>query len=583
MADVGEQSGKSFTIIVKTPKEKQDVSVSADATIREFKTIISAKFEDTPIEQLCLIFAGKILKDDESLKQHGIKDGLTVHLVIKSANRAQEQAAQSSTTTGPSLSQQRPNVDATPFGLGSLGGLQGLQGLGLGSQQFGNLQERMQREMLQNPDMVRQMMSNPIVQQLMENPDVMREIIMSNPQMRELTERNPEIGHMLNNSDMMRQMMEMAQNPSMMAELMRSQDRAMSNLESIPGGFNALQRMYHDIQEPMMSAAQDSMGGNPFASLVNNGSGTGGNSGQQGRENTDPLPNPWAPGGGSSSSTSSSTGTTTTNTSSRAGGPHGMFNTPGMQSLLQQMAQDPQLMNQAFQAPYMQPMLQSLSNNPDLARQVIGNNPMFANDPALQSQLTDQLPVLLQQMQNPAIQRTLSNPAAIEAIMQIQQGMQRLQSEAPELVTGMTGISGLTVPPRSTPSTGTGSGTTTTQSTGTATTQSTTSTTSSGTGTTPTSSSTPSGAPDSQFNTLMTSMLQAMAGNRTGGPGQSPQSSLPPEQQFASQLQQLETMGFINTEDNIRALTATWGDVNAAIDRLLQIQQQNQQRFPGNS
>lgn len=89
----------------------------------------------------------------------------------------------------------------------------------------------------------------------------------------------------------------------------------------------------------------------------------------------------------------------------------------------------------------------------------------------------------------------------------------------------MTGISGLTVPPRSTPSTGTGSGTTTTQSTGTATTQSTTSTTSSGTGTTPTSSSTPSGAPDSQFNTLMTSMLQAMAGNRTGGPGQSPQVS----------------------------------------------------------
>lgn len=46
-----------------------------------------------------------------------------------------------------------------------------------------------------------------------------------------LLQRNPEIGHMLNNSDMMRQMMEMAQNPSMMAELMRSQDRAMSNLE----------------------------------------------------------------------------------------------------------------------------------------------------------------------------------------------------------------------------------------------------------------------------------------------------------------------------------------------------------------
>ena len=42
---------------------------------------------NTSLEQLCLIFAGKILKDPDTLIQHGIKDGLTVHLVIKSANR----------------------------------------------------------------------------------------------------------------------------------------------------------------------------------------------------------------------------------------------------------------------------------------------------------------------------------------------------------------------------------------------------------------------------------------------------------------------------------------------------------------
>jgi hypothetical protein len=35
MADAGEQSGKSITIIVKTPKEKQDVAVNSDATIKE--------------------------------------------------------------------------------------------------------------------------------------------------------------------------------------------------------------------------------------------------------------------------------------------------------------------------------------------------------------------------------------------------------------------------------------------------------------------------------------------------------------------------------------------------------------------
>ena len=32
-----------------------------------------------------------------------------------------------------------------------------------------------------------------------------------------------------------------------------------SLLQSIPGGFNALARMYHEIQEPMMDAAQESV------------------------------------------------------------------------------------------------------------------------------------------------------------------------------------------------------------------------------------------------------------------------------------------------------------------------------------
>ena len=42
-------------------------------------------------------------------------------------------------------------------------------------------------------------------------------------------------------------------------------------IQSIPGGFNALQRMYTDIQEPMMNAAQEGFGSNPFAGLVGSG------------------------------------------------------------------------------------------------------------------------------------------------------------------------------------------------------------------------------------------------------------------------------------------------------------------------
>ena len=90
-------------------------------------------------------------------------------------------------------------------------------------------------QMMSNPDMLRQMMENPIVQQLMSNPDYVRTLLTSNPQMQTLMERNPEISHMLNNPELLRQTMEMVRNPSMLQELMRTQDRALSNLESIPG------------------------------------------------------------------------------------------------------------------------------------------------------------------------------------------------------------------------------------------------------------------------------------------------------------------------------------------------------------
>merc|ERR1719186_281581 len=45
------------------------------------------------------------------------------------------------------------------------------------------------------------------------------------------------------------------------------------------------------------------------------------------------------------------------------------------------------------------------------------------------------MPQLLQQMQNPAVQQLMANPEALQAIMQIQQGMERLRVASPELFT----------------------------------------------------------------------------------------------------------------------------------------------------
>ncbi|XP_069786354.1 ubiquilin-1-like isoform X2 [Narcine bancroftii] len=528
-AGAGHGSG-TIRVTVKTPKDKEEFDLAPDCTVKEFKEDIAKRFKTQP-EQLVLIFAGKILKDPDTLAQHGIQDGLTVHLVIKTQSRPAEQQSQpesqrnTATTSIPSSS-----TGTTTSSLGGLGGLAGLSSLGLNSSNFMELQNQMQRQLMSNPEMMSQIMENPFVQNMLSNPEMMRQLIVTNPQMQQLIQRNPEISHMLNNPDIMRQTLELARNPAMMQEMMRNQDRALSNLESIPGGYNALRRMYTDIQEPMLNAAQEQFGGNPFASLVN--SPDAGNQPSR-MENRDPLPNPWAPQSSTQVPTTTTTSGSTnqfTTTGLGAGlGGSGMFNTPGMQSLLQQITENPQLMQNMLSAPYMRSIMQSLSQNPDLAAQIMLNNPLFAGNPQLQDQMRQQIPNFLQQMQNPETLSAMSNPRAMQALLQIQQGLQTLSTEAPGLLPGYgSGIGGIGSAPPSTNETAGGAGGT-----------------------------------DTGQQYFVQQMLQALAGTNT-------QTLTPnPEVQFQQQLDQLSAMGFLNREANLQALIATGGDVNAAIERLL--------------
>jgi len=386
----------------------------------------------------------------------------------------------------------------------------------------------------------------------MSNPEIVRGLIESNPQMRQLIERNPEIGHMLNNPNILRQTMEVARNPAMLQELMRNQDRAMSNLESLPGGQSALQRMYRDIQEPMLNAAQEQFGSNPFQALgaggnASTGSGNDATSGQppQTGENSSPMPNPWQP-----PNTTSSSSTTSAPSSGSA-----LFTSPGMQSLLSQMTENPQLMQNMLNAPYTQNMFQSLAQNPDMAANIISSNPLFQGNPQLQEQMRNMMPAFMQQLQNPAVQGLMTNPEALAAIRQIQEGMERLQRAAPELYSTM-GFPGVGI------GANVGANTTAASPTSTTNTPTTTTTESTTTQSTPMSGI---GGTDSQpsqqaFSQLMQQMVTSMAGQGL---------NTPPEERFRVQLETLASMGFVDRQANIQALVATYGDVNAAIDRLL--------------
>ncbi|XP_057382544.1 ubiquilin-4 isoform X2 [Balaenoptera acutorostrata] len=482
----GAETRPPIRVTVKTPKDKEEIVICDRASVKEFKEEISRRFKAQQ-DQLVLIFAGKILKDGDTLNQHGIKDGLTVHLVIKTPQKVQDPATATASSpstpdpaSAPSTTPASPATSAQPSTSGSatsdtgsgsrrssgggtspgtgegppsatasilsgFGGILGLGSLGLGSANFMELQQQMQRQLMSNPEMLSQIMENPLVQDMMSNPDLMRHMIMANPQMQQLMERNPEISHMLNNPELMRQTMELARNPAMMQEMMRNQDRALSNLESIPGGYNALRRMYTDIQEPMFSAAREQFGNNPFSSLAGNSDSS---SSQPLRtENREPLPNPWSPspptsqapgsgGEGTGGSGTSQVHPTVSNPFgiNAASLGSGMFNSPEMQALLQQISENPQLMQNVISAPYMRSMMQTLAQNPDFAAQMMVNVPLFAGNPQLQEQLRLQLPVFLQQMQNPESLSILTNPRAMQALLQIQQGLQTLQTEAPGLV-----------------------------------------------------------------------------------------------------------------------------------------------------
>ena len=88
---------------------------------------MAEKFGAT-IEQVCLIFAGKILKDQETLKGHNLKDGLTVHLVLKNKSPQDSSSnAANSAPQPPTTAPTRPTEpsSSSPFGIGGLGGLAG--------------------------------------------------------------------------------------------------------------------------------------------------------------------------------------------------------------------------------------------------------------------------------------------------------------------------------------------------------------------------------------------------------------------------------------------------------------------------
>ncbi|KAK1303476.1 Ubiquitin-like protein-NEDD8-like protein RUB3 [Acorus calamus] len=516
---------------------KFSVQTTIESTVAAFKAALVEKCE-VPVEQQRLIYKGRILKDDRTLESYGLEADHTVHLVRGSAPQPASANTGSAAGTGGTNIPNTPGFTrgpgitegggvGAPFGDSLFPGLgiNGLNGSGVPSLFGGGFSdiEQVQQQLTQNPNIMREFMNLPAVQNLMNNPDLMRQLIMSNPQMRDLIDRNPDIAHILNDPSTLRQTIEAARNPELMREMMRNTDRAMSNIESSPEGFNMLRRMYETVQEPFLNATTmagnpgTDVASNPFAALLGNQGQTGDrsiNSSNTGSEtatgtpapNTNPLPNPW-------NSTAATAGGQPTNTRSAPAGDArlpsigslGGQGVPDMGRMFGSM-QDPAFVSQFLQNPAVQQVMDSMLSNPEYMNQVLSLNPQMRA-------MMDANPQMREMMQNPELIRQLTSPEALQHMASLQTLLSRNRPNQEQNQTG--GVTG------------------------------------------------------AGNNGGLDLLMNMFGGLGTGGLGTPNPLNVPPEQLYANQLSQLQEMGFFDTQENIRALSATAGNVSAAVERLL--------------
>jgi len=234
--------------ICQVKGKKMQLEVDGELTVFDVKSLIECEWETFPAEEQRLIYKGKILKDEDELRELKISSGAKFICVPK---KKKKKASPMKNTAAPApqpAPSSTPNVTATqpqsnPMNLFSQMGQNGMPNMG-----------QMQQQLMQNPEMMQQMMQNPMVQSMLNNPEIMQNMFESNPQLRSILDSNPQIRHVLNDPETMRQAMQAASNPEVYQEMLRNQDRALANISNMPGGFNALSRMYNQVQAPMEEA-----------------------------------------------------------------------------------------------------------------------------------------------------------------------------------------------------------------------------------------------------------------------------------------------------------------------------------------
>lgn len=210
------------TFYVKTGGQKWTLTLPLDTTTIDLKNKLATdEYANVPATSQRLIYSGKVLKDNETLATHNVKEGNTMHLVKSAASNQRQNPASQTTSTSDSSSQVPPNA-GVPQNLASGTGNDPLAGLtGARYAGFAGLPSL---ESLANPptpdEMLRRLQDPNFAQQMneaLQNPQMIDMMINMNPQLRAM---GPQARQMLQ-SEQFRRMMT---NPEALRSMMQLQN-----------------------------------------------------------------------------------------------------------------------------------------------------------------------------------------------------------------------------------------------------------------------------------------------------------------------------------------------------------------------
>ncbi|KAH0488397.1 MAG: hypothetical protein KVP17_001221 [Porospora cf. gigantea B] len=125
-----------------------------------------------------------------------------------------------------------------------------------------------------------------------EQDALLGQFFLRNPHIEAMRVANPEIARLFSDPETFNEHLRQIMNPRLRNEVIRSNDRAINNLNATPGGFNFLRQQYDAVQTPIYKAtdamaftARQSRCHVSRTSVKRNHLGP----------NLQPLPNPWVP------------------------------------------------------------------------------------------------------------------------------------------------------------------------------------------------------------------------------------------------------------------------------------------------